>query len=128
MNGRLPSARYGLSDSEIQKVGYVDRDIRKQYGADAIGGRGSEDPAVAVGGRLQERLHPTIVHVDQPHFGNRVACIERDLGVAIVCTRGVGDFDEQQYIRWPGMRRGVKIIPVAQEEDVGPGLGEFVLW
>lgn len=44
-------------------------------------------------------LYRIIFEIDQPYFGNTRACMERNLGVAVVVKRRVGDFDQQEYVR-----------------------------
>ena len=55
-----------------------------------------------------------------------MACVEGNLGVAIVCKGAVGDFDEEQHVGRPGMGLGIEIVPVAQEDEIRLRLGEIV--
>ena len=55
-----------------------------------------------------------------------MACVERNLGVAIVHKGAVRDLDEEQHVGRPGMGLGIKIVPVAQEDDIRLRFGEVV--
>ena len=52
--------------------------------------------------------------------------VERHFPAQIVAGARIGDFDDEQYVARPRMRRGVAMGPESEDCDVGLGLADVI--
>jgi hypothetical protein len=97
----------------------VDGQIRKGSGSERFAPADAAELGVGSRGWLSINFDEALGKVDDPDLGDAGPGVEGQLLVAINEERGVGNFDEQEDIRWCWVGVAIEIGPRLQQHEIG---------
>ena len=80
------------------QIGDQDRNLWQEHRAKILSIGRLKNSLIPVGMRLTEDFYPLTLHINQPHFRNSMAGVERNFDIPIIRYRGIGNLDEEQHI------------------------------